>query len=91
VKHGRIGPDRKLDSDRRVIRGCLIVRFQSSAHFARLNTYHRVISRSVSWGPQKDLGSDCALFEELWMALELMLDDILEKLFAAGSAPEKGA
>jgi hypothetical protein len=91
MEHGRIGPDRELDSDRRFIRGCLIVRLQSSADFARLHTNNRVISRGISWRPQKDFGSDCPFFEQLRMALKLMLDYIFEKLLAAGGAPEERA
>jgi hypothetical protein len=91
VKYGRIGPDWKLDSNRGFIRGCLIVRFQSPADFARLHAYNRVISRGISYRPEEDFGSDCPFFEELRMAIELMLNYIFEKLLAAGGTPEERA
>src|ERR1039458_5003770 len=67
----------------------LIVLMESSSNFSSLDANNRIVARGVIVGPLEDFHSYGALFEQLGMAIQLVLDNKPEELLAASRASEK--
>ena len=67
----------------------LIVLMESSSNFSSLDANNRIVARGVIVGPLEDFHSYGALFEQLGMAIQLVLDNKPEELLAASRASEE--
>jgi len=74
--------------DRWLRRRGLIVLMESSSNFSSLDANHGIVPGGVVVGPLEDFNSDRALFQQLCMAIQLVLDNKSEELLAASCAPE---
>lgn len=75
--------------DGRLGRRGLIVLMESASYLSSLDANHGIVSRGVVVGPLEDLNSYRALFQQLGMAIKLVLDNKSEELLAAPRASEE--
>ena len=75
--------------DGRLGRRGLIVLMESASYFSSLDANHGIVSRGVVVGPLEDFNSYRALFQQLCMAIKLVLDNKSEELLAASRASEE--
>jgi len=62
---------------------------ESASYFSRLDANHGIVSRGVVMAPLEDFNSYRALFEQLCMAIKLVLNNKAEELLAASRASEE--
>lgn len=67
----------------------LIVLMESASYLSSLDANHGIVSRGVVVGPLEDLNSYRALFQQLCMAIKLVVDNKSEELLAASRASEE--
>ena len=72
----RIRSDWQFDRDDWAVFAGLVILFQPAPHLACLDAHYRIIARGVPRWPVEDLSTDRALFEKIWMTLQLLLYDI---------------
>jgi hypothetical protein len=73
----------KLDADRRIVGGSLVILVQSSANFSRLNANYRVVSGCVTRGALKKINSYRAFLESFVVPFQPVADYVGKKLLAA--------
>jgi hypothetical protein len=62
---------------------------ESASYLSSLDANHGIVSRGVVVGPLEDLNSYRALFQQLCMAIKLVVDNKSEELLAASRASEE--
>ena len=90
LEFGSVRPYVKLDADRRVVRGRLVILVQPSTHFSGLYANYRIISSCVSCMALKEVDSYCAFFEPLAIPLKTVMNHVRQKLLAALAQVKNG-
>jgi len=80
---GRIGTNRKFDSDLSVVWSGLVKLFKPAPYLTCLNSHHGIVSSCISRGSLKQFCANCSLFELTCMAIKLPRDHKLKELAAA--------
>jgi hypothetical protein len=73
----------KLDADRQVFGGRLVILIEPPANFSGLYSNYRVISGRVSRRALKEVNSNDAFLEPLLVPLQAVLDYVRKKLLAS--------
>jgi hypothetical protein len=91
VKYGAVAAEGNLNADGQVGRSGVVILLQPAADFACLNANDGIVTGGVVGIAVEDLGADDALFQQLVVAVEVMADDVGEKLLAARAPAKRGA
>ena len=83
LEFGSVRPYVKLDADRRVVRGRLVILVQPSAYFPGLHPNDRIVPGCIPGRALKEIDSDGAFFPPLVVPFKPVMDYIGQKLFAA--------
>ena len=81
----------KLNADGWRIRQCPIILLEASAHVAGLNANDGIFAGSIARIPLEDLYPDCAFLQLFVMAIQLVPDNVFQKLPASQGVFEESA
>jgi hypothetical protein len=80
MEHGRVASQRQFYADLAIAASVVLIQFQPAAHVSRLNPHNGIVPGGIVQVATENLCADQPFLEQLFVPVDLLLDDKLQEL-----------